>query len=110
MARRSPDLEDHARAFAALGDATRLALVSKLCSGQPQSIVELTHGAKLSRQGVTKHLRVLEEAGIVESVRVGRESLFQLRTESIESLRAWLDLAARQWDVALDRLRAFVED
>jgi DNA-binding transcriptional ArsR family regulator len=57
--------------FAALGDQTRLALVAKLCRGQASSISKLTAGSKLTRQAITKHLRVLENAGIVRSVRAG---------------------------------------
>ena len=53
----------HAPVFAALGDATRLALLAKLCGGQPRSISQLTEGSRLTRQAITKHLRVLESAG-----------------------------------------------
>src|SRR2546422_8952184 len=67
---------DHAPVFAALGDETRLSLVAVLCGGQPRSISQLTEGSRLTRQAITKHLRVLESAGVVHSVRSGRESLF----------------------------------
>src|SRR6266850_1367832 len=69
---------DHAPAFAALGDATRLAIVSKLAKGAGQSITELTEGASVTRQAITKHLRVLQGAGLVRSERIGREVVFQL--------------------------------
>src|ERR1700730_13711705 len=65
--------------FAALGDATRLAVLTKLCNGKPQSISRLTTGT--SRQAVTKHLRVLANAGVVRNIRVGRESLFELEPQ-----------------------------
>ena len=55
--------------FAALGDDTRLLLIAKLCSGQPHSISELTEGSKLTRQAITKHLRVFEGAGLVAHLR-----------------------------------------
>jgi DNA-binding transcriptional ArsR family regulator len=84
--------------FAALGDETRLLLVAKLCRGQPSSISQLTEGSKLTRQAITKHLRVLESAGIVHSVRRGRESRFELDPEPIEEIRAYLDLVSEQWD------------
>ncbi|MGB6699774.1 MAG: metalloregulator ArsR/SmtB family transcription factor, partial [Methylocella sp.] len=67
--------------FAALGDETRLSIVTKLCRGQPQSISQLTKGSKLTRQAITKHLRVLETAGVVHSVRSGRESLYEYEPE-----------------------------
>ncbi len=99
----------HAPVFAALGDETRLSLVAKLCTGQPYSISQLTYGSKLTRQAITKHLRVLEGVGIVHSVRTGRESLFEFDPEPIEEIKEYLDLVSEQWDQALSRLKAFVE-
>jgi DNA-binding transcriptional ArsR family regulator len=95
--------------FAALGDATRLELVARLSSGQPRSIAQLTDGLSLTRQGVTKHLRVLEHAGLVSSIRVGRESHFTFRPEPIGEARSYLESVSMQWDDALSRLRRFVE-
>jgi DNA-binding transcriptional ArsR family regulator len=96
--------------FAALGDETRLSLVAKLCGGQPRSISQLTEGSKLTRQAITKHLRVLERAEIVHSVRAGRESLFKFDPEPIDEIKKYLDLVSAQWDQALSRLKSFVED
>ena len=100
----------HAPAFAALGDETRLALVAKLCAGQPYSISQLAKGSKLTRQAITKHLRVLESVGIVHSVRTGRESRFEFDPEPMEEMKKYLDLASEQWDQALSRLKTFVEN
>jgi DNA-binding transcriptional ArsR family regulator len=113
MSMRGSELRAQRRApaplFAALGDATRLALIARLSGGEPRSIAELTAGTKLTRQAVTKHLRVLERAHIVRSRRAGRESRFAFDPEPIESLRLYLDRISAQWDLALARLRAFVE-
>jgi len=95
--------------FAALGDETRLALVAKLCGAEPRSISQLAAGSKLTRQAITKHLRVLERARIVRSVRAGRESLFELDPAPIEELKKYLDLVSEQWDQALSRLKKLVE-
>ena len=100
---------DYAHVFAALGDETRLALVAKLCGGQPLSISRLAHGSRLTRQAITKHLRVLEKVEIVHSVRMGRESLFELHPKPIEEVRKYLDQVSEQWDQALARLKSFVE-
>ncbi len=100
---------DPAPVFAALGDRTRLALLAKLIDGKAQSITSLSADTRLTRQAITKHLRVLERAGIVKSARVGRESQFILRPERIEDARTYLDQVAAQWRGALSRLRAFVE-
>jgi DNA-binding transcriptional ArsR family regulator len=102
--------QSHAPVFAALGNKTRLALVARLCNGQPHSISQLTRGSRLTRQAITKHLRVLEGAGIVHGARRGRESLFELDPEPIEGIKEYLDLVSEQWDQALARLKTFVED
>jgi DNA-binding transcriptional ArsR family regulator len=99
-----------AAVFAALGDATRLSVLAKLLSGERQSISRLTAGTNLSRQAVRKHLRVLESAGVVRGVRVGRESLFQLQPRPIAEVRAYLDQVSRQWDDALARLKLHLEN
>jgi len=99
----------HAPVFAALGDRTRLALVAKLCGGQPRSISQLTEGSKLTRQAITKHLRVLERAGIAHSVRAGRESLFHFDPRPIAGIKEHLDFVSEQWEQALSRLKSFVE-
>jgi DNA-binding transcriptional ArsR family regulator len=101
--------QTHAPVFAALGDETRLSLVAKLCRGNPYSISQLTEGSRLTRQAITKHLRVLEGAGIVRCVRAGRERLFELDPEPIHEIRSHLDLVSEQWDQALSRLKSFVE-
>jgi DNA-binding transcriptional ArsR family regulator len=99
----------HAPVFAALGDETRLGLVAKLCEVSPQSIARLTEGSTLTRQAISKHLRVLESAGIVASVRVGRESQYEFRPKPIDGIKGYLDHVSRHWDDALGRLKSFVE-
>jgi DNA-binding transcriptional ArsR family regulator len=96
--------------FAALGDKTRLGLVTRLAGGRPCSISQLTHGSALTRQAITKHLRVLKNAGIVRSTRSGRESRFELRPEPFAGMKEYLDFVSAQWDQALSRLKLFVED
>lgn len=107
--RRLSPLKTRAAIFAALGDETRLAVLAKLGNGAPQSIARLTQGTNLSRQAVTKHLRVLADAGVVRSLRVGRESQFRLELRPIADLRDYLDVVSRQWDDALARLKSHVE-
>ncbi len=95
--------------FAALGDITRLELVSRLSDGQQHSITQLADGLKLTRQGVTKHLNVLKQAGMVSSERIGRERRFTIRPDPIADARDYLTRASAQWDEAIERLRASVE-
>ena len=96
--------------FAALGDLTRLSLLKKLSGGETQSIARLSMDTNLTRQAVTKHLRVLEDAGLVSVNRIGRESQYALCPEPIAAARDYLEGVSQQWDNALERLRAFVED
>src|ERR1039457_6189668 len=77
----APKRRSHAPMFSALGDDTRLALLTKLCNGKRYSISQLTAGSELTRQAITKHLQVLEGVGIVHAERAGRESLFEFRSE-----------------------------
>jgi DNA-binding transcriptional ArsR family regulator len=96
--------------FAALGDETRLSLVAKLCGGQSYSISQLTQCSKLTRQAITKHLRVLERVGIVHSARTGRESLFEFDPQPIEGIKEYLDFVSEQRDQTRARLKSFVQD
>lgn len=105
-----------AQLFAALGDETRLALVGRLATGEPHSIAQLTSGATrargagLTRQAITKHLRVLQRVGMVHSVRSGRESLFHFDPGPLRAMDEYLGSVSRQWDQALARLKVFVEE
>jgi DNA-binding transcriptional ArsR family regulator len=101
--------ETLASVFAALGDPTRLKLVAVLCAGGALSIAQLTANTDISRQGVTKHLQVLADAGVVRDVKLGRERLWQLDPAQIEEAKRTLEMIGRQWDVALGKLKAFAE-
>ncbi|MFZ0863951.1 MAG: helix-turn-helix domain-containing protein [Candidatus Sulfotelmatobacter sp.] len=107
---RSATRQRRSPVFAALGDETRLSLVAKLCGGQRHSISQLTEGSNLTRQAITKHLRVLQRVGIVRCVRTGRESRFEFNPQPMEGIREYLNFVSQQWDGALSRLKAFVED
>jgi len=106
---RRAEIKNRAAIFAALGDETRLSLIGTLSGGEPQSISRLAQGSQLTRQAITKHLRVLEGAGMVHSIRAGRESLFELRPKPLKDAQAYLERVSGQWDDALARLKSFVE-
>jgi DNA-binding transcriptional ArsR family regulator len=95
--------------FAALGDETRLSLLAKLGDGRPRSISQLTQGSRLTRQAITKHLRVLQNAKIVRCSRSGRETHFILDPRPIGDLRQYLDSVSAQWEEALASLKSYVE-
>jgi DNA-binding transcriptional ArsR family regulator len=100
---------DAAPVFAALGHPTRLQLVTRLCVGGPQSITRLTDATKVTRQAVTKHLDALAEAGLVRSTRDGRERIWEIAPRRLVDASRYLEQISKQWDDAIERLRAFVE-
>lgn len=104
----APHPLDSARLFAALGDENRLRLVARLCKG-PASITGLSEGFRITRQAVTKHLRVMRNSGLVRNTRRGRHTIWQLNEHRLKDVRRYLDLISKQWDEALARLRIFVE-
>jgi len=102
-------LTGSAPVFAALGDDTRLRLVIRLSRDGPMSIVQLTAGFAITRQAITKHLRVMENAGLVRSMPQGRESVWELEQKRLSEARRHLDTISAQWDETLGRLKNFVE-
>jgi DNA-binding transcriptional ArsR family regulator len=108
--RRSSELAQSATVFAALGDQTRLRLVARLGAEGPLSIARLTAGSDVTRQAVTKHLRVLAEVGLARGVRKGRERLWRLDPAPLDEARRSLERIAERWDEALQRLKAAVEE
>jgi DNA-binding transcriptional ArsR family regulator len=103
-------LRRSAPVFAALGDPTRLRLIAALGAGGALSIAQLTTGTDVTRQAVTKHLNVLAEAGLVRDLKSGRERLWAFEPSRLDEARRSLEAIAQQWDRALLRLKAAVED
>lgn len=103
-------LEEAAPVFAALGDGTRLRLVARLCGEGPLSSTRLAAGVPVTRQAISKHLHALAGAGLVRATRRGRERIWALEPGRLEEARVCLDRISAQWDAALGRLKAFVEE
>ena len=106
----SAALKGAAPMFAALGDENRLRIVSRLCHDGPLSITSLTAGTDVTRQAITKHLRVMHDAGLVHVTRLGRETVWELEPRRVEQARRHLEQISSDWDRALERLKRFVED
>ncbi|KUI40062.1 ArsR family transcriptional regulator [Mycobacterium sp. GA-1199] len=96
--------------FNALGDPNRLSIVTRLCDGGPCSTSEVAEVIPVSRQATTKHLLLLESAGLVSSQRSGRERIWRMRPAPLADASEYLAKLSQRWDRALDRLRAHVED
>lgn len=109
LARTRPGHAVAALLFAALGDPTRLGLLQRLSDGGPASISVLAERFSMTRQGVTKHLNVLEGAGVIEGARQGRERVWKMNPSRLAEAQHTLDLIARGWDDALSRLKQHVE-
>lgn len=105
-----PKLDSAAPVFAALGDETRLGLVARLSAGDRISITRLTERTGVTRQAVTRHLEVLEDAGVVRGTRRGRERLWEIEPKRIDLARRSLDEISRWWDNKLSALKAKLEE
>lgn len=90
--------------FSALGDRTRLIIMTELADSQAYSITKLANGFGMTRQAVTKHLRVLEDAGLVTSERVGRQSLYQIAPDGLQAARSFLDRVLTHWNAAIEHV------
>ena len=103
---------EHAAAdvFFALGDGTRLSVVTRLATSGALSATTLSDGAHVSRQAIVKHLQVLEGAGLVSHEKTGREVLYALDARRLDDARAFLEGISAGWDRAIGRLRRLVED
>ena len=107
---RPAEPDDPTRVFAALGDRTRLGLVTRMAAGEPMSITRLTEGTDLTRQAVTRHLEVLADAGLVQGTRRGREHLWALDRARVRLAQRALDQIAAWWDERLGELKDALED
>lgn len=99
-----------AAVFAALGEPTRMGLLDRLGDGAPRSISTLARDLPISRQALTKHLRVLEGAGLASAARDGRETLYRIDPAGLLAAEAWIATVSGQWDDAIDRVKRHVED
>lgn len=96
--------------FDALGDPNRLRIVVRLCDVGPCSTSQVTQAIPVTRQAASKHLALLESAGVVTSARRGRERVWTVRTEPLAQASDYLDQLSRRWEAAVERLRAYVEE
>ncbi len=95
--------------FAARGDQTRLALIARLSDDGPQSIASLAADFDISRQAISKHLRVMSDAGLARCGRKGREAVWQLEQGGLADAERYLRTISRHWDDKLRRLKVLVE-
>lgn len=105
MAKFSTDLD---RAFSALADPTRRAIVSRLCEG-PRTVSELSEPFEIALPSLLKHVRVLEQSGLISSEKSGRIRTCRVERHALQATEAWLHRHVSAWEKRLDRLEAHVE-
>lgn len=103
------ELEEQSGIFAALGDPTRLNVLSLVGESDGPTATVLAGRVGVSRPAVIKHLKVLEGAGLVSRDKEGREVRFRTRPEPLRSSAAWLDQRAGAWADQLDSLKRLAE-
>jgi DNA-binding transcriptional ArsR family regulator len=96
--------------FLALADPTRRALIARLSQVEAETASNLARRFPITRQAISKHFAVLEEAGLVTSQQVGRERRYKLNPEPLGEANDWLDAISSQWDRRLDRLKDILSD
>lgn len=96
--------------FAALADPVRRSLLVNLAENSPKTATQLAREYPITRQGILKHLKVLEEAGLVAVHQKGREKRYVLTPEPLSELDQFVREISAKWDERLLRLKAFVED
>lgn len=103
-------MPEHVDLFAALGDPTRRAVLNILAARGEASATVIASQLPVSRPAVVKHLGVLDRAGLLKERRQGREVLFSVRPEPLESASHWLAAVASEWDRRLAALKRLAED
>lgn len=97
-----------AEAFATLADPMRLRIVETLISGE-QAVNDIVDKLDIHQSGVSRHLRILSEAGFVTVRPEGQRRLYSLRPEPFRELEAWVERFRRVWEARLDRFASALE-
>jgi len=96
--------------FGSLADPMRRNLLVNLAENSPKTATQLAEEFPITRQGILKHLNILEDAGLVAVHQIGREKRYALTPEPLNELERWLKLLNAKWDERLLRLKNLVED
>jgi DNA-binding transcriptional ArsR family regulator len=95
--------------FAALGDPTRLAILERLAEGEA-TVTELAEPFAMSMPAISRHLKVLESAGLIERDRVGQSRPSRLRVEALEEAARWANARRDIWQGRVDRLELHLKE
>ena len=103
-------LEHEQSLFVALADPMRRSLLVNLAEHSPRTATQLAQEYPITRQGILKHLTILEDAGLVAVHQAGREKRYTLTPEPLEELEQWIEGIGAKWDERLLRLKTWLED
>ena len=95
--------------LSALADPTRRVILERLGRG-PATITELAKPLRMSLTGLGKHVRILEEARLLTTEKIGRARECRLGPERLEEVTRWIDAYRRRWELHLDRLERYIEE
>jgi DNA-binding transcriptional ArsR family regulator len=101
-------MQTHIKLFHALADPARLRIVEAMRSGEC-AVGDIVERMDIQQSGVSRHLRILTEAGIVQMRPDGQRRLYSLRKEAFDQLEAWVDAYRRHWEARLDRFGAALQ-
>lgn len=102
-------MTDDQAVFSALADPTRRAVLERLTAQGPASATQLALELPISRQAITKHLMLLDDAGLVERTAVGRQVRYSARLDPLAGVTTWMDRVGSEWDRRLERLKRDLE-
>ena len=94
--------------FRAIADPTRRSIMSMLADGE-QSLGAIASNYEMTRPAVTKHLKILEQGGLIRVRALGRERLHALQPEALKTVSDWLSFFNQFWDEKLENLKQAVE-
>lgn len=95
--------------FSAVADPIRRGLLVNLAEHSPKTATQLAEDYPITRQGILKHLSILEDAGLVAVHQAGREKRYTLTPEPLEELEEWIEDISAKWDERLLRLKTWLE-
>jgi len=101
--------DDLSTTFAALADPTRRAILARLSGGET-SVSELAQPFSLSLPAVSKHLKVLERAGLISRGREAQWRPCRLEAQPLKDAAGWIETYRRHWEQSLDRLEAYLQE
>ena len=104
------DEEQRQKLFLAIADPNRRQLIERLAADGEKTPTQLAKDLPITRQGVSKHMHILAEAGLVSVRQEGRDRYYQLRPEVLAETTNWIDRVRNQWQIRLNALAQYLDE